>query len=158
MEKVSCIYKSCFIRVICTWDWKRVTFFTGWLWGPRLQWCRNRGARVARVAFVPLPICGRSVNPVPTGGGHIIPTNPHLLLLPSPPIFSPSGITDLGYNIYQLSLFSWNKIINQCQMGKLRWVRNSLKPIAGLTKITYTWRDFVFNPFSPPKSYIFTRP
>jgi hypothetical protein len=61
--------------------------------------CSNAGiggARVARVAFVPLPICGRSVNPVPTGGRRAY--YPHLLLLPSPPIFSPSGITDLGYN------------------------------------------------------------
>jgi hypothetical protein len=37
------------------------------------------------------PIFGRAVNPIPTGGGQIIP---HLLLL-APQNFSPSGITDL---------------------------------------------------------------
>ena len=67
----------------------------GWFWGQLLpylvkvdatkaaiiivydatfQWCRNRGARGAPA---PPPIFGRSVNPILTGGGQIMPTNYH---------------------------------------------------------------------------------
>ena len=42
----------------------------------------------------PLPIFGRSVNPIPTGGGQIIPI---YYYCPPPQIFLPSGITVTSY-------------------------------------------------------------
>ena len=140
---------SCFIRVICTWDWKSHIFYRLAV-GPSFAVMPESGGQGGQSSHCPLP----PLILFQPGEGILSPPTYWLLLLPSPPIFSPSGITDLGYNIYQLSLFSWNKIINQCQRGKLRWVRNSLKPIASLSKITFTWRNFIFNPFSPPTSYM----
>jgi len=54
----------------------------------RLHYLSDAGTGGARGATDP-PIFGRSVNPIPTGAGHIIPTHYYW----HPQICSPSGIT-----------------------------------------------------------------
>ena len=56
--------------------------------GYLIQWCRNQAGQWDNC---PPPIFGSSVNPIPTGGGQIIPTYYYW----PPKIFSPSGITAL---------------------------------------------------------------
>ena len=58
------------------------------------QWYRNWGA--GRGGHCPPPIFGRSVNPIPLFWGKA--DYPHLLLL-APPIFSPSGITVMSFQL-----------------------------------------------------------
>ena len=56
-----------------------------------IQRCRNPGGGGGAGGFMPPSIFSRSVNPMPTGGGQIIPTYYYCPLQ----IFSPSGITDI---------------------------------------------------------------
>ena len=62
-----------FINFI-SWKWTRL-FFETWTW-INIQWCRNRGGAGggARGPLTPPPIFRKSVNPIPTGEGQIIPT------------------------------------------------------------------------------------
>ena len=62
------------------------------------QWCRNRGGGGHCTA--PPPIFSISVNPIPTGGGQIIPTYYYW----PPKFFSSSGITAAVILLLQM----WN--------------------------------------------------
>ena len=64
-----------------------------------IQWCRNRGDQGDHC---PSLIFGRSVNPILTEGGQIMPTNYHATALAPTQSFSPSGITAIMFSFEQI--------------------------------------------------------